>query len=124
MKKRKRLSCEYESVDNNVVGIQGQVRTEYCLRIQRAVEYKGNGDHEDIPSILKDYENLILSRLSVATERGINAVKEFAEKLKEICVSKRRFIDIDDKEEYYFDGAVTINEIDELLKEYGVEVEE
>lgn len=43
------------------------------------------------------------------------AVKEFAEKLKEICVRKRQFIDIDDEEEYYFDGAVTIEEIDELL---------
>ena len=48
----------------------------------------------------------------------INAVRAFAEKLKEICVSKRKFIDIDDEEEYYFDGAVTITEIDELLKEY------
>lgn len=46
------------------------------------------------------------------------AVKKFAEKLKIICVRKRQFIDIDDKEEYYFDGAVTIDEIDELLKEY------
>lgn len=71
----------------------------------------------------RNYLKIVASK---RTEEQIRkeAVKEFAEKLKEICVSKRRFIDIDDKEEYYFDGAVTINEIDELLKEYGVEVEE
>lgn len=73
---RKKIEREFYGYTRNrqkaadyVVGIQDQDRTEYCLRIQRAVEYKGNCDHEDIPSILKDYENLILSRLSVTTER-------------------------------------------------------
>lgn len=55
-----------------------------------------------------------------AAEARKVAVKEFAEKMKEICVKKRQFIDLDDngEEEYYFDGAVTIDEIDKLLKEY------
>lgn len=44
--------------------------------------------------------------------------EEFADKLKEICVRKRVPVDLDDENEYYFDGAVTIDEIDKLLKEY------
>ena len=54
--------------NTDACGIQDQDRTEYCLRIQKAIEYKGNDDHEDIPSILKDYENLILSKCSITTE--------------------------------------------------------
>ena len=44
--------------------------------------------------------------------------EEFADKLKEICVRKRVPIDLDDEDGYYFDVAVTIDEIDKLLKEY------
>ena len=46
------------------------------------------------------------------------AREEFADKLKEICIRKRVPIDLDDEGEYYFDGAVTIDEIDKLLEEY------
>lgn len=46
------------------------------------------------------------------------AREEFADKLKEMCIRKRVPIDLDDEDEYYFDGAVTIDEIDRLLEEY------
>ena len=36
------------------------------------------------------------------------AMEEFADKLKEICVCKGVHIDLDDENEYYFDGAATI----------------
>ena len=53
---------QVEKICNDIVRIQKEKRTEYCLRIQKAFEYKGNSDHEDIPSILKDYEDLIMNR--------------------------------------------------------------
>ena len=36
------------------------------------------------------------------------AMEEFADKLKEIFVCKGVHIDLDDENEYYFDGSVTI----------------
>ena len=36
------------------------------------------------------------------------AMEEFADKLKKICVRKGVHIDLDDKNEYYFDRSVTI----------------
>ena len=42
---------------------QWQKRDEYCLRIQKAMQYKGNCDHEDVPSILVDYEEEIKKEL-------------------------------------------------------------
>ena len=51
-----------EEMCNEIINIQKQKRTEYCIRLQKAFEYKGNNDHEDIPSILKDYEDLIMNR--------------------------------------------------------------
>ena len=42
---------------------QWQIRDKYCLRIQKATQYKGDCDHEDIPSILVDYEKEIKKEL-------------------------------------------------------------
>ncbi len=53
---------QIEEMCNEIINIQKQARTEYCIRLQKAFEYKGNSDYEDIPSILKDYEDLIMNR--------------------------------------------------------------
>ena len=42
---------------------QWQIRDKYCLRIQKATQYKGDCDHEDKPSILVDYEKEIKKEL-------------------------------------------------------------
>lgn len=42
---------------------QWQIRDKYCLRIQKATQYKGDCDHEDVPSILVDYEKEIKKEL-------------------------------------------------------------
>lgn len=52
---------------------QSERRINYCVRIQEAFNYKGNYDHEDIPSILVDFEreikNDILPEDSVVLSR-------------------------------------------------------
>lgn len=42
---------------------QWQIRDKYCLRIQKATQYKGDCDYEDVPSILVDYEKEIKKEL-------------------------------------------------------------
>ena len=34
---------------------------EYCHRIREAVNYKGNNDHEDVPSILWDFKEEVIA---------------------------------------------------------------
>lgn len=108
-----------------------QNRKEWSCIAYTKAEALYNAGYRKIPEnavVLTEEEYINLSRKYFGEQIGMarkETAKEFAEKLKEICVKKRTFIDIDDdEEEYYFDGAVTINEIDELLKQYGVEVEE
>lgn len=52
---------------------QSERRINYCVRIQEAFNYKGNYDHEDIPSILVDFEmeikNDILPKDSVVLSK-------------------------------------------------------
>ena len=43
---------------------QWQRRDNYCLRIQKALQYKGTADNEDVPSILVDFENEIRKEIS------------------------------------------------------------
>lgn len=43
---------------------QWQRRDNYCLRIQKALQYKGTNDNEDVPSILVDFENEIRKEIS------------------------------------------------------------
>lgn len=56
------LNKNIDEICSEIKNIQNEKRTEYCLRLQKAFEYKGSNDHEDIPSILKDYEDLIMNR--------------------------------------------------------------
>ena len=59
---------------------QWQRRDEYCLRIQKATQYKGDCDHEDVPSILVDYEKEIKKEL--IPENAVVIDKEEYEELK------------------------------------------
>lgn len=52
-----------EEMEKETSNKQWQRRDEYCLRIQKAMQYKGNCDHEDVPSILVDYEKEIKKEL-------------------------------------------------------------
>lgn len=47
-------------------------------------------------------------KLNVLEIARMVAMEEFADKLKKICVRKGVHIDLDDKNEYCFDGSVTI----------------
>lgn len=39
-------------------------RQEYTRRIVKAVNYKGNADHEDVPSILREFQEEIIKELT------------------------------------------------------------
>ena len=60
---------------------QWQIRDKYCLRIQKATQYKGNCDHEDVLSILVDYEKEIKRELF--PEDAIVLTREEYEELKQ-----------------------------------------
>ena len=61
---------------------QWQRRDEYCLRIQKATQYKGDCDHEDVPSILVDYEKEIKKEL--IPENAVVLTREEYEKVKHV----------------------------------------
>ena len=61
---------------------QWQIRDKYCLRIQKAMQYKGNDDHEDVPSILVDYEKEIKKEL--IPENAVVLTREEYEKVKHV----------------------------------------
>ena len=70
---------------------QWQIRDEYCLRIQKATQYKGDCDHEDVPSILVDYEKEIKKEL--IPENAVVLTREEYEKLRYLadeCLNWRR----------------------------------
>lgn len=60
---------------------QWQRRDEYCLRIQKATQYKGDCDHEDVPSILVDYEKEIKKEL--IPENAVVLTREEYHELKQ-----------------------------------------
>ena len=60
---------------------QWQKRDEYCLRIQKATQYKGDCDHEDVPSILVDYEKEIKKEL--IPENAVVLTREEYHELKQ-----------------------------------------
>ena len=61
---------------------QWQIRDKYCLRIQKATQYKGDCDHEDVPSILVDYEKEIKKEL--IPEGAVVLTREEYEKVKHV----------------------------------------
>ena len=61
---------------------QWQRIDEYCLRIQKAMQYKGNCDHEDVPSILVDYKEEIKKEL--IPENAVVLTREEYEKVKHV----------------------------------------
>lgn len=54
---------QLEEMEEEKTSKQWQRRDKYCLRIQKATQYKSNCDHEDVPSILVDYEKEIMKEL-------------------------------------------------------------
>ena len=42
--------------EKQINSIENQRRDNYCIRIQKALQYKGNDDREDLPSILVAFE--------------------------------------------------------------------
>ena len=58
-----------------------ELRVEYVLRIQKAMDYTGNGDHEDILSILVEYEQVILNTYPKnkkdLTKRVLQEIEDF-----------------------------------------------
>ena len=59
---------------------QRERRINYCVRIQEAFNYKGNYDHEDIPSILVDFEKEI--KYEILPKDSVVLSREEYEKLK------------------------------------------
>lgn len=59
---------------------QRERRINYCVRIQEAFDYKGNYDHEDIPSILVDFEKEIKNE--ILPEDSVVLTKEEYEDLR------------------------------------------
>ena len=70
---------QIEEVAKETSDKQWQRRDKYCLRIQKATQYKGDCDHEDIPSILVDYEEEIKKEL--IHENAVVLTREKYEKL-------------------------------------------
>lgn len=129
-------------------------RINYCVRIQEAFNYKGNYDHEDIPSILVDFEreikndilpkdSVVLSKeeqekILIATESRINklkeqikqARKEMAEKiLKDFKLWAREYQNKDTVIDDYGERPMTNNEklnylYIYLCDKYKVEIKE
>ena len=48
-------------------------RQEYTRRIVKAVNYKGNADHEDVPSILREFQEEIIKEL---TDKVVEQLEE------------------------------------------------
>lgn len=78
---------------------QSERRINYCVRIQEAFNYKGNYDHEDIPSILVDFEreikNDILSKDSVVLSRGeYEKLKHYEWRVTSgVCMTQKEWFD-------------------------------
>lgn len=78
---------------------QWQRRDEYCLRIQKATQYKGDCDHEDVPSILVDYEKeikkeLIPENAVVLTREEYEKLKLFEERVRSgVCFTQKEWFD-------------------------------
>jgi hypothetical protein len=66
---------QIEEMAKEKISKQWQRRDEYCLRIQKATQYKGDCDHEDVPSILVDYEKEIEKELIPENAARINFVE-------------------------------------------------
>lgn len=49
--------------EKQINNTKNQRRDNYCIRIQNALNYKGNCDHEDLPSILVAFEKEIKNEL-------------------------------------------------------------
>lgn len=132
---------------------QWQRRDKYCLRIQKALQYKGTGDNEDVPSILVDFENeirkemlpkdsVVLSKEEYAhlLKSNINDVSEYiADELNEASKeTAEKFYDkvmsfIGSNQKFWIvDGEhITIIQVDKLFdfvmetaKQLGVEIKE
>ena len=143
---------QIDEIVKDIVSIQKQKRKEYCLRIQKAFEYKGTNDHEDIPSILKDYEDLIMNRYfidSVVLSRElynemVDDVKVSKEKIARIidCTKEETSKEMVEKifekiknkineiEKFYFDNGkigyngLTIRELNKIAEQFGIEIKE
>ena len=78
---------------------QWQIRDKYCLRIQKATQYKGDCDHEDVPSILVDYEKEIKKELIpegavVLTREEYEKLKLFEERVRSgVCFTQKEWFD-------------------------------
>ena len=71
--------------EKQINNTKNERRDNYCIRIQKALQYKGTDDHEDLPSILvafeKELTNELLPKNAVVLTReeyeGLKMSKDF-----------------------------------------------
>ena len=90
---------------------QWQRRENYCLRIQKALQYKGTNDNEDVPSILVDFEKEIKNeilpenarvfipdgQMVLLSREEYAKLKQYEEKVKSgVCFTQKEWLDLCD----------------------------
>ena len=97
------LENKEKQIEETAKNRQWQRRDSYCLRIQKAFQYRGTSDNEDLPSILVDFENEI--RKEIPLEDSIVLSREEYEKLKlDLAIEKKRA-----------DESYTQKEVEEII---------
>ena len=108
---------QIEEMSKETINKQWQKRDEYCLRIQKAMQYEGNCDHEDVPSILVDYEEEIKKELIpkdsvVLSREEYNLIDHNIKHLETVCNAHEKEIAYWEEE-----TKVARQEIDNAVKE-------